>query len=705
MTAQRNHPAFSENILLAIAPAVFMGSDSLFEQLERIILTPDNLFDNMAPPGADGSFLASSSFEQSSSQFPLPSFYDFLTLTLSHLPYLGPQYLVALPHRFPLGPLLDKNSKKKYHLLPFQQQLAERFLTPQATVNEFLIVLLAGIIIRALTAIDTQSIINPTDRAPIVAWRQQAVDQLRPLVCRRLRPRWFGRGDQLYHLTALHQQFARINLDVYDRAEQSSRPTSTGKKIKNILRHELPGKFWLQNKKIHYHLLELQTLPARLSLPLPSPFLTMINLASLTHWLINGTIDKPEDIVQEAITSWRQELTNALDKKNQTRLYDHYPVCDEVLEKIDSQLKSVRPLGIKLFKSPVKNSPPRGGNVRPLALRDSYFLLSMVGQNNRTHKPRGLFASLGRAPLLLLPWQKSSLGASAGVSTTKANLHNARQHLIMTFDVMFKKKYFIESGAWLAPEPNKKKSLPLLAHLPKIGQKKHQPSHYYTDNSLQLLGGGSVPQKKLTDSMAWHYVSCQKILLPTGDMLRSKKQLNLGRHHGDKTIVIERQFFMPHDKLTNGGNHDGEKKPRVYVKALEKIIAPGGIDFLLLLPLSPTIKAFGKSDSHIRELEQHWAGAIKQPSQDALGGVVIEPLIPSENQKDSLVNKMESLQEIFLQSPDKLGGRLVARGATLSLTKGVFLNNFMEEPCQVIMLSGQTMPGETIINWVLELIA
>ncbi|MDI9313578.1 MAG: hypothetical protein QM529_02730 [Hydrotalea sp.] len=776
-------------ILLAIAPAVFLGSDTLFEQLERVVLTPDNLFDapldNLFAGDVLDKFIKKTAAPDNGAQFPLPSFYDFLTLSLSHLPYLAPQQLVALPQRFPLPPITQdkatsRNNKKKYHLLPFQESLITRWLTPHPAVNKFLIIMMAGLIIRAFTAIDPKSIIDAKPRAAVTQWRRQAIEQLRRVVQQRIamphQYLLFGRAHQIYHLTALHQQLALTNLDNYDRIEESLAASHGRKlspqKIKNLLPHRLPGSFWLQKKRIHYHLLELQTLPRQLCLPLPSPFLTLVNLASLTHWLINDTGEVPEQIVQDTIDDWRQELLTAIDEKNQTRLYDHYPVYGEVLEKIDGQLKSIKTIKIKKSKAGAPNSPPRDKTnndktIHPLTLKDNRFILSLAGANAIKHKKEithnplnlityflGFFTTPPSPSSYILPWQKSAFALPTIIGGKQALASNISNHLMMTFDVIFKKKSFIESGVWLSPEPHKKRLSALLALLPKIGAKnwtsnlaknilrKPRPSHYYIDNSLQL-GGSPLAQptsqatgqptarptlqrttasasyllprrmtlRNLTNPInplnpgAWRYIRCQKFLLPAGDMLYSKKILNLPRRHGNRTISIERQLFMPRHNRDADSSYGGEKKPQIYLKAQEKIIAPGGIDFMLLLPLSPSIKAFGRSDSLIHELEQHWQRPMKKNDLRPHGGGIIEPLIPHDNPDDNLKDKIESLQEVFLQSPDKPGGRLVSRGATLSLTKGVFLNDFMEEPCQVIMLSGQTTPGETIINWVLELVA
>ncbi len=722
-------------ISLTIAPAVFLGNDILFEKLERVILTPDNLFDigfaaekNTNPnpqrhlwgnPRAKHGGKDSNQQEKPDPKpdreeeaiyFPLVSFYDFLNITLSYLPYLSPQHLAALPQRLALGYGADipgakkttskKDSKGHGHshghsiagFLPFQvatvkQMLGGGFIFNKA-MDKLLITILASLTLRGLIAMDLTGITDKKAQEEVAAWRTAAMAQIIPMIKRNIFLSWyqtgfvksfikslsviklFGKGNaerQIYHLTCLHQEFALANLDLYYRVEQQKGAH------KKIFSSALSGKSWLRTKTIHYHLLELYDMAANQDLVVHSPFLTLLNLTSLTHWLLNGTDEQPEEIVQHSIKQWRHELSTSINKKSQDNLFDHYPVYRQVLDRVDDQLRSLSLLGGKK-KSEVSPDDAIPSKL-PICLTDNNLILSMVGRDRQKKRPS--------KPSYFLPWQRREENKKEKPwQVDKSDLTSG--DLMMTFDLVFKKKTFIESGVWLLPDSSGGGLLDhLLAWRPfhNLVEKKQ---YHYLGNGLKLATGRAG---------YWRNGACQKFLLPGGDMIIAKKKFI---NKDKKSWEVERKIFMPR-----------AKKSKVYVEVIEKIVAPGGIDFFFLLPLSPDIKAFGKSDSHIKELEEHWQRAIKKHTADNNGqgatSGVIEPLIPHENPDAKLLNKIHSLQEIFLQSSDKPSGRLVAQGATLSLTRGFFLNDFMPEPCQVILLSGQTVPGETKISWILEL--
>ncbi|MGI9461073.1 MAG: hypothetical protein ACR2NY_00650 [Alphaproteobacteria bacterium] len=672
-------------ISLAIAPAVFLGNESLFEKLERVILTPDNLFGDLGLGGVDNPH------HDKMVDFPLPSFYDFLNLSLSHLPYLSPQHLAILPQRYPLD-MTDMSAQKKYHLLPCQDKMVDMILSHQPAVDRLVITILAGLILRSIVAIDITTIDDNAARADVGKWRQQAIDHLMPIMQKKIPLPFFKKTYEIYHLTALHQAFALTHLDIFYRAEQQR------KMVRKKSPAELPVVFWLRSKKIHYHLLELLDLATDRRMPMASPFLMLLNLASLTHWLLNSADATYEKIISQSLQNWRYSLQMAMDKKLYYQLRDHYPIYREVLERIDDQLRSIK---ITMPKIPPKHV--RLSHV-PLMLSDRQFILSMVG-HDKIKKPTQMV--MKKSLPMILPWQKwryhHNLDAVGGQKH-----QNINNHLMMNFDVVFKKKSFIESGVWLPSQPAKAGAMGQVVEkmLKPLLWKKwfDNKNFYYFGNDIQFYEIDSALKG------GWHFASCQKFLLPNGKMLVGKKffdggknlEKKLGALAGDKKyqrLMVERRIFMP--KPTSG---------KVSIKVMETIIAPGGMDFFLLLPLSPAVKAFGKSDSHISDLEQHWQRSLKNHDKDNIkgnkqnmGGVIIEPLIFSEHPDKKLESKMTSLQEVFLQSSDKSGGRLLARGATLSLTKGFFLNNFIKEPCQVMMLSGQTAPGKTIIYWRLEL--
>lgn len=733
----------------ALLPAVFLGDEDLFEQLEQSILTRASLFDPWVAelPAADNetgdatdtapdgprhppprhppyptpwSNLLFGSLSQTSADsatqtlsdtlagpLPLPPLYDLLAISFSHLPYLAPSHLALVPNRFPLGATLSAMATDHQTApslahdapLPWQKEFfrildvlhdsnqptkknRKKKNRSRSPASYFLQHLVDSLTCRSLLAIDINILTAGDERARLGRWRQRLLTLLTKRLQHYKKSIW--RGYNIYdHVATLHRLIA---LDLYHHQAGGDN-------------HNGPSRdSWLRRKKIDYHLLELSEPPNRRVLA-TSPFLLLLNLSALIHWLSNQPVmtaplaDAPIPYGWVLAKQWRKALTPLGRDRDRQQLFDHYPVYGEVLKKIDEQLRQRQPylyrwLNKKINPAANNSKTDKEDEAANHGLHPGYMLMgarpwSVAMLTQQPTSPKKIFLQR-HPPSLILPWQKPLTAIGA-------------------FDLSLKKNSWYESGVWLPLPQNPQWGSGDIFSFIGHGDDSHAMRFFYIDNMMRVNIGHLAAPRLL----------CQKFLLPDGELLAVKK---IYRRTKGQRLMVERRLFLPDEtgnnpspamgdapanNITDGHQSPNNPTNKIALSAMERITAAGGIDFFCLLPLSPDVRAFGKSNSTIIDMERHWHKKIMPTNRDNAARLV-KPLVPMSTGEERIEEKINRLQEIFLQSKHNQGGRFVANGARLSLIKGWQLTPSGVRPCQVIMLSGQTLPGETLINWRLE---